>query len=258
MSRRRSLTEEERTLWSGVARSIKPLRRSRRAAKPPAVEEVAGENSGEQPREAAPISAHVAALHAEPAPAKQTPPLAPLGRRLKKRVARGREAIDDRLDLHGYTLSQAHAALLEFLRRAQADGGKIVLVVTGKGTGGGTDRPTRANAAYSTAGADLWLLPEFRALVVGFEDAHIGHGGQGALYVRLRRRAKSRLNLNRSWNVGRESSKRSTFVGKNGVLVGSTASCPKPPKPIRNRSRTPRCRGPPTNEPSRKSRNGWP
>jgi DNA-nicking Smr family endonuclease len=34
----------------------------------------------------------------------------------------------------------------------------------------------------------LWLaLPEFRSLVVGFEDAHIGHGGQGALYVRLRR-----------------------------------------------------------------------
>ena len=33
-----------------------------------------------------------------------------------------------------------------------------------------------------------WLgLPEFRALVVGFEDAHIAHGGEGALYVRLRR-----------------------------------------------------------------------
>ena len=33
-----------------------------------------------------------------------------------------------------------------------------------------------------------WLsLPEFRALVVGFEEAHIGHGGEGALYVRVRR-----------------------------------------------------------------------
>ncbi len=187
MSRRRSLTEEERTLWSGVARSIKPLRRSRRAAKPPAVEEVAGENSGEQPREAAPISAHVAALHAEPAPAKQTPPLAPLGRRLKKRVARGREAIDDRLDLHGYTLSQAHAALLEFLRRAQADGGKIVLVVTGKGTRRSEDERATERGVLKRQ-VPLWLkLPEFRALVVGFEDAHIGHGGQGALYVRLRR-----------------------------------------------------------------------
>jgi DNA-nicking Smr family endonuclease len=34
----------------------------------------------------------------------------------------------------------------------------------------------------------VWLaLPEFRPFVVGFEDAHVGHGGQGALYVRLRR-----------------------------------------------------------------------
>jgi DNA-nicking Smr family endonuclease len=30
-------------------------------------------------------------------------------------------------------------------------------------------------------------LPEFRALVIGFETAHIAHGGEGALYVRLRR-----------------------------------------------------------------------
>ena len=34
----------------------------------------------------------------------------------------------------------------------------------------------------------MWLaLPEFRGLVVGFADAAIGHGGEGALYVRVRR-----------------------------------------------------------------------
>jgi DNA-nicking Smr family endonuclease len=34
----------------------------------------------------------------------------------------------------------------------------------------------------------LWLgLPELRDVVVGFEEAHIAHGGEGALYVRLRR-----------------------------------------------------------------------
>ena len=42
----------------------------------------------------------------------------------------------------------------------------------------------------------MWLsLPEFRSLVVGFEDAHIGHGGEGALYVRLRRAQRSAINL---------------------------------------------------------------
>jgi DNA-nicking Smr family endonuclease len=34
----------------------------------------------------------------------------------------------------------------------------------------------------------LWLaLPEFRPFIVGFDEAHVTHGGQGALYVRLRR-----------------------------------------------------------------------
>jgi len=34
----------------------------------------------------------------------------------------------------------------------------------------------------------LWLgLPECRSLIVGFETAAPGHGGEGALYVRLRR-----------------------------------------------------------------------
>ena len=33
-----------------------------------------------------------------------------------------------------------------------------------------------------------WLnQPEFRNVVVSFEEAHIGHGGTGALYVRIRR-----------------------------------------------------------------------
>ncbi|MGB7100013.1 MAG: Smr/MutS family protein, partial [Xanthobacteraceae bacterium] len=79
--------------------------------------------------------------------------------------------------------------LLRFLRRAQADGVKIALVVTGKGTGKGADRPDGAlERGILKRQVPVWLsLPEFRPLVVGFEDAHLGHGGQGALYVRLRR-----------------------------------------------------------------------
>jgi DNA-nicking Smr family endonuclease len=106
-------------------------------------------------------------------------------------VARGREPIDERIDLHGMTQSQTHAALLRFLRRAQAAGARTVLVVTGKGSGKASDLGARD--AVSERGVlrrqvPLWLaLPEFRPLVVGFDAAHVGHGGQGALYVRLRR-----------------------------------------------------------------------
>jgi DNA-nicking Smr family endonuclease len=101
-------------------------------------------------------------------------------------VARGNEPIDARLDLHGYTQARAHAALLAFLQRAQRDGARVALVVTGKGSG-------RGDASASERGVlkrqvPIWLaLPEFRPFVLGFEAAHVGHGGEGALYVRLRR-----------------------------------------------------------------------
>jgi DNA-nicking Smr family endonuclease len=113
------------------------------------------------------------------------PPLIPLDRRLKQRLARGGEPIAARLDLHGRTQSEAHSALLRFLQRAQADGAKTVLVITGKG-GGASDFARERGVLKRQV--PLWLtLPEFRALVLGVEDAHVGHGGEGALYVRVRR-----------------------------------------------------------------------
>jgi DNA-nicking Smr family endonuclease len=175
MSRRRPLSEEERALWRGFVGSITPLRD---APKPPSssTDDSGGEGS------AAPLRS----ARQKPLPDKKTPPLAPLGRRLKQRVARGREPIDTRLDLHGMTQKEAHAALLRFLRRAQADGARIALVVTGKGNRTGEHHG--AERGVLRRQVPMWLsLPEFRLLVVGFEDAHVGHGGEGALYVRLRR-----------------------------------------------------------------------
>ena len=122
-----------------------------------------------------------------PAPSKSpplAPPLTPLGRRLKQRVARGKEAIDARLDLHGLTQAQAHSALLHFLRNAHARDARLVLVITGKGQRSESERERGVLRRH----VPQWLgLPEFRSYVVGFEDAHIAHGGEGALYVRLRK-----------------------------------------------------------------------
>ena len=181
MSRRRQLSEDERALWRGYVDSIMPAP-SRGARK--AAEKSAGDD------DTAPISS-VPVSRPEAPPQKAPPPLAPLGRRLKQRVARGREPIDDRIDLHGLTQKEAHAALLRFLGGAQARGAKTVLVVTGKGTSSAGD-PRERDAAPRRGvlrrQVPMWLaLPEFRPFVVGFEDAHSGHGGAGALYVRLRR-----------------------------------------------------------------------
>jgi DNA-nicking Smr family endonuclease len=172
---RRHLSDEDRALWTGFVRSIKPLRRSAVTAEPSA----AGS-------EAAPAPPRPTPRHERPAPIKM-PPLSPLERRLKQRVARGREPLEARLDLHGLTQIEAHAALVRFLRRAQADGVRIALIVTGKGTVRG-ERDGTIERGVLRRQVPLWLsLPEFRPLIVGFEDAHVSHGGQGALYVRLRR-----------------------------------------------------------------------
>jgi DNA-nicking Smr family endonuclease len=184
MARRRSLSDEEHVLWTGVARSVTPLRQTKRR---PAPQERSGADAS-----APALASTTHPARREVAPSEKPPPLAPLGRRFRQRVASGRTPIDARLDLHGFTQKHARAALLRFLQGAQADGAKMVLVVTGKGTP--RRPPARGDYAEPVEPGVLrrqvpiWLsLPEFRPFVVSVEDAHIAHGGQGALYVRLRR-----------------------------------------------------------------------
>src|ERR1700716_2698273 len=178
--RKRALSEEERALWESVAKQTKPLRKKARTTKPHVASpdsKMADAAKAFSPPKPSP------AVKRAPA-AKPKPPLAPRGRRQRSQLSRGRKGIDARLDLHGMTQTRAHHALFNFLQRAHHDGLSFVLVITGKG---------RTSAAASERGVlrrqvPLWLsLPEFRSLVVGFDEAHIGHGGEGALYVRIRR-----------------------------------------------------------------------
>ena len=171
-SRRRVLTSEERVLWTTVTKAIEPLRASAHFD--------TGDEAIAQAAQLAAPAQRIDASASAPAKPAAPPPLAPLGRRMKQRVARGKEAIAARLDLHGLTQAQAHSALLHFLHNAHAREARLVLVITGKGRGGEPGVLRRQ--------VPQWLgLPEFRSLVIGFEDAHVAHGGEGALYVRLRR-----------------------------------------------------------------------
>ena len=177
--RKRLLSDEEHALWESVARQTKPLRKKSRAVKPPASSPTAPPAA----KTVAPPKELPSATMPRP-PKPELPPLAPIGRRERAQLSRGRKQIDARLDLHGMTQTRAHRALSAFLQRAHLDGLGFVLVITGKGS---------AAAAHSGRGVlrrqvPQWLsLPEFRGLVIGFEEAHVGHGGEGALYVRIRR-----------------------------------------------------------------------
>ena len=178
MSRRRQVSEEEQALWHAVTRTVSPLRRHRKGAAPSPEH---GEPA-QKPARPLPSPPHPVAVVHKPAPKPKEPALAPIDRRSKQKLARGTDAIDARIDLHGRTQHEAHAALLRFLHRAQGNGAKTVLVITGKGGGRDSERGVLKRQV------PMWLaLPEFRGLVVGFGDAAIGHGGEGALYVRVRR-----------------------------------------------------------------------
>ncbi len=182
MSRRR-LDPDEHSLWKYVTRSIAPLAKRRRDdaedIEPPA----APAPKARKPQ--AKVKAKSAAAPAAPRPLARPEP-APLGRKAKRRLSRDSSAIQGRLDLHGMTQAQAHDALLGFLRRSQAKDARIVLVITGKGARGDNERGVLKRQV------PMWLrLPEFRDMVIGFESAAITHGGEGALYVRLRRASQA-------------------------------------------------------------------
>ncbi|RJF75863.1 Smr/MutS family protein [Rhodopseudomonas palustris] len=178
--RKRQLSEDERALWDSVAKQVKPLRGRPRLTR---IELTAAPDAPVAKSTAPPPSQQPIKRPAKLAAPMSPPPLATLGRRERSHLSRGRKDIDARIDLHGMTQARAHLALLRFLQHASHDGLSFVLVITGKG-----GRPGDGERGVLRRQVPHWLsLPEFRSYVIGFDEAAIGHGGEGALYVRVRR-----------------------------------------------------------------------
>jgi DNA-nicking Smr family endonuclease len=162
---KRPLRPEEVKVWVEVAKTVDP--------KP-------GRTLPELPPEAPPLEPGPKAALPAPTPTRRRTHAAPPehiepGR--KRRLIRERDDIDARVDLHGMTFERARATLHAFLHRAHRDGARAVLVITGKGGEGILKRHTPE-----------WLAePEVRAKVAGVSQAHRKHGGEGALYVALKR-----------------------------------------------------------------------
>ena len=210
MSRRRTLTQDERALWTYVTRHIAPM--SARLAV--AEEELAlleAELSPKKPLPPRPQKSKTAERAPVPVPPKPpakppagpklpasskppaAPPLVPLERRLRQRLSRGAHPIDAVLDLHGMRQDEAHHRLRVFLMSAQSGGATIVLVVTGKGAAGADAPPGHpGERGVLRRIVPHWLrLPDLRPIVLGFEEAAQHHGGGGALYIRLRKRRET-------------------------------------------------------------------
>lgn len=177
----RKLSTEERILWGKVAKTTKPisgrledlLKFEEEFTEPPLQVPVVTKGT----KEAEPELSFTPDSRQQPKGTHH-----PLEKPVKRKIARGRLALEARIDLHGMIQSEAHGVLLDFLMRAHESGLRHVLVITGKGSSLGSE------GALKRA-VPLWFSKaEFRFLISSYETAARQHGGEGALYVRLSRR----------------------------------------------------------------------
>lgn len=113
--------------------------------------------------------------------------------RTRGRLERGALEPEARLDLHGMTETIAHRALITFIYGAAARGHRLVLVVTGKGLPDDPYAPFDLELAVRRRGVLRTLTPRWLAepglsrFIAEVRTAHRRHGGEGALYVYLRK-----------------------------------------------------------------------
>jgi DNA-nicking Smr family endonuclease len=174
--------DHDARLWRIVTATVRPLRR-RPAAKPRAPPPLAAVPPVASPVEHSPSPAAKRAAGPSPRPRaaapRQPPPPQPIEPGRRRRLERGRDELTATIDLHGLGQERARRALTAFLLRGFAEHRRTILVITGKGALG--DGVLRRRVPE-------WLAePPLRAIVAGLSEAHRRHGGEGAIYVALKR-----------------------------------------------------------------------
>ena len=185
---KRPLKPEEKQIWGMVAATVHPLpgRGTPKLPSPSGEGQAASAAGVAKSRSSSEAALWTALPH--PTTASRGPP-SPFGEGNKgiepnrrQRIAREREDIGARLDLHGMDQQRARAVLEGFLATAFHEGWRAVLVITGKGVQGDGVLKRRAPE---------WLAaPHLAHIVAGISDAARHHGGEGALYVALKRKAR--------------------------------------------------------------------
>ena len=183
MSRRR-LSPEEKALWQKLTRTVTPLRRvrPRPAAEPASVEDFA--QAIDKPR----IKGRVPPERVQtPPPAPRPAPVPVLDGSWERKIRSGQLAPDISVDLHGLNLAAAHARLERLLGDAADHGWRVLLVVTGKPRPAPLPGEARKRGAIRAEIGD-WLARSPQAhRIASVRQAHPRHGGDGALYIILRR-----------------------------------------------------------------------
>ncbi|MEM1276115.1 MAG: Smr/MutS family protein [Pseudomonadota bacterium] len=202
--RKKGLSAEDKALWHRVTAETIPLRPTKGDApsqptpKPPRPNRPLAQPGPAQLNPAqilkptgSPLKSSTRINLADHTPKQVGRPEPGLDRRTAERLRRGERAPEDRIDLHGMTAERAHGALNGFIARAISRGLRCVLVITGKGgRHRSEDAPfMRADQGVLRQAVPRWLKSgPYAHGIVGIFEAHIRHGGSGALYVYLKKR----------------------------------------------------------------------
>jgi DNA-nicking Smr family endonuclease len=170
---KRPLKPEESKLWRVVASTVRPFEGRVLPPEP-------------EPPQRPVLHTKMQPILVPPRPVVHTPKipgaLHPIEPNRARRIVIGREPIGARLDLHGLDQDRARDALEAFVVQAQLNGCRAVLVITGQG---------RQGPGVLRRRAPEWLAgPRLRGIVAGVSAADRRHGGEGALYVALKRPAE--------------------------------------------------------------------
>lgn len=190
----RRLNPEEQALWRQLTQGIRAFRARPRPAQSSAPESARGAPSPPDEPDQPPrrIKGRVPPPRPVPAPPPRVRvPVPVLDRGWERRIRAGQLQPDASIDLHGHTLASAHAALEGALTQAVAMGSRVLLVVTGKPRAGGAGERSGwegkgRGAIRSEIGHWLDRSP-LADRIASVRVAHPRHGGDGALYVILRR-----------------------------------------------------------------------
>jgi DNA-nicking Smr family endonuclease len=187
MGKRDTSPEDDAELWARVTQTARPLKRNRATPGPAKIAKaLAPAKTKARP------AAEAEKRPRAPAKVTPSPTTAGLDRQTARKLESGRLPVEARLDLHGMRQRDAHAALRKFLKWAQGKDYRHVLVITGKGSPRDEGRSFYDEQAPGVLRQAVphWLAHgDLAPLIVSFSEAPRRLGGEGALYVRLRKGA---------------------------------------------------------------------
>ena len=183
-TRKRSLSGAEKSLWKAYTRDVTPI-----GADYPA--ELIEEESDriDSISLSKTLSKTRSKIRSETPPPSQTSAHKPLAvgqisdidRSTARKFTAGRLPVEACLDLHGLNQEQAHGRLDRFIGQAHSRGLRCVLVITGKGR--------QSGIGVLKTQVPMWLnMPRLRPHILAFSHARRRDGGEGALYVLIRRK----------------------------------------------------------------------